>query len=129
MGALVSRIFRRFVLIDPFSFIPCHAPSRPRLPHLGLTYTMFDALSHARQKGTDIFFGQLGGALDHPSRLSELQLAALPTAGSLRRPLQGFLGLGTAFNALMLFWFAEAGGKALGLVTWDSGVSSGKAKE
>ena len=44
---------------------------------------MFDALSHARQKGTDIFFGQLGGALDHPSRLSELQLAALPTAGSL----------------------------------------------
>ena len=56
-------------------------------------------------------------------------LATLPTAGSLRRPLQGFLGLGTAFNALMLFWFAEAGGKALGLVTWDSGVSSGKAKE
>ena len=42
---------------------------------------------------------------------------------------EGFLGLGTAFNALMLFWFAEAGGKALGLVTWDSGVSSGKAKE
>ena len=49
-------------------------------------------------------------------------------AGALRRPLLGFLGLGTAFNALMLFWFAEAVGKALGLVTWDSGVSSGSAK-
>ena len=55
-------------------------------------------------------------------------LSALPAAGALRRPLLGFLGLGTAFNALMLFWFAEAVGKALGLVTWDSGVSSGSAK-
>ena len=52
-------------------------------------------------------------------------LFALPAAGALRAPLLGFLGLGTAFNALMLFWFAEAVGKALGIVTWDSGVSSG----
>ena len=55
-------------------------------------------------------------------------LSALPAAGALRRPLLGFLGLGTAFNALMLFWFAEAAGKALGIVTWDSGVSSGSTK-
>jgi hypothetical protein len=55
-------------------------------------------------------------------------LSALPTAGALRAPLLGFLGLGSAFNALMLFWFAEAVGKALGIVTWDSGVSSGSAK-
>ena len=55
-------------------------------------------------------------------------LSALPAAGALRRPLLGFLGLGAAFNALMLFWFAEAAGKALGVVTWDSGVSSGSAK-
>ena len=57
-------------------------------------------------------------------------LASLPAAGTRRAPLLGFLGLGAAFNALMLFWFAEAGCKALGIwpEAWDSGVSSGENK-
>ena len=34
--------------------------------------------------------------------------AVLPTAAAARLPIQLFLGLGTAFNCLMLYWFAGA---------------------
>ena len=39
--------------------------------------------------------------------------AVLPTAASARLPIQLFLGLGSAFNALMLYWFADAAWGAL----------------
>lgn len=52
-----------------------------------------------------------------PDVLSVLASAA---AAPVRPALRGFLVLGAAFNALMLFWFCEAAGNALGIFQSDS---------